>query len=259
MQGLRPARRSLAKVRCSRLSMTTFGRASAASTLLAPCSSSVALFVRRKTRVKENLRAKYDSLPNRSRSVGSLRPPSSTILAPSLVSPELSSATTFATTRASSCSHARPLRRRIGASFTKVPGVFDEVPSAARTKSSLKGGAGRFPPGSGVGHARRHFRLYDLAPSLRTANVFAPREFGSPDSRDGRPLDRFGLSNGETVLSLPTSGARSKKPTLTLRRAEPTSPFRLAFAKRCRIFRHFHLSLATNQISFPSPDSQANR
>jgi len=48
-----------------------------------------------------------------------------------------------------------------------------------------------------------------------------------------------GSSTAETVRSLPTSGARSRNPTLTLRRAEPTSPFRLAFAKRCQISRPF--------------------
>jgi len=48
-----------------------------------------------------------------------------------------------------------------------------------------------------------------------------------------------GSATAETVRSLPTSGPRSRNPTLTLSRAEPTSPFRLAFAKRCQISRPF--------------------
>jgi len=79
---------------------------------------------------------------------------------PPLVSPELPVATPFATTRASSCSHTRSDACTHGASCTfQVRSTRFRRPPERNLPWK---GAGRFPPGSGVSHARRHLRLHDL-------------------------------------------------------------------------------------------------
>lgn len=85
---------------------------------------------------------------------------------------------------------------------------------------------------------RESLGLSNVAPTDGAVLRSAPRS-PVPTLMTGDHSVSSGSATAETVRSPPTSGARSKNPTLTLSRAEPTSPFRLAFAKRCQISRRF--------------------
>jgi len=65
----------------------------------------------------------------------------------------------------------------------RVPGVFDEVPPAARTKSSPKGGREDFPRVLALATPDDTFVSTTFHTAFRTADVFARAELVSPDSR----------------------------------------------------------------------------